>query len=241
MEEIISIDIEPIETKKRYALVIDKILELLEKGAFKINEKLPPERVMAKKLGVSRPSVREAYSALEIAGILESRAGSGTYVKSININNFFMSKIEDISSKEESPYEIIEVRRIIEPEIVALAAKNATSKDIKEIERILGKMKLEIKNSGSYTLETDSLFHIKLAKTSGNGVLLNLMKYIIDLTKEKLWGNIREKIVNIPGHLEHDIKYHEDIVRYIRNKDVKNARSLMRKHFNEIKKEIIQD
>ena len=64
-----------------------------------MDKKLPPERLMAKKLGVSRPSVREAYSALEIAGILESRAGSGTYVKSVNINKFYLNKIEDISKK----------------------------------------------------------------------------------------------------------------------------------------------
>ncbi|MCK5093139.1 MAG: FadR family transcriptional regulator, partial [Spirochaetes bacterium] len=77
----IDFDIKPIETKKRYVLVIDQILDLIRDGAFKTGDKLPPERIMATKLKVSRPSVREAYCVLEIVGILESKVGSGTFVK----------------------------------------------------------------------------------------------------------------------------------------------------------------
>ena len=99
-ESKIEFEIKPIETKKRYALVIDQISNLIKKGAFKKGDKLPPERIMAKKLGVSRPSVREAYSALEIAGILESRVGSGTYVQSENINDFLQKNINYIDTKE---------------------------------------------------------------------------------------------------------------------------------------------
>ena len=97
---------------------------------FKAGDKLPPERTIAAKLGVSRPSVREAYCVLEIVGILESKVGSGTYVQSNNIDQISMSKIRDISTQEESPYEILEVRKLIEPEIVSLAVKNATDKEV---------------------------------------------------------------------------------------------------------------
>lgn len=216
------------------------MLDIIKKGVFKVNDRLPPERLMAKKLGVSRPSVREAYSALEIVGILESRAGSGTYVKSSNIDNFFRRKIRDISSKEESPYEIIEVRKIIEPEVVSMAAKNSTKEDINEIEEILEKMKSEMKDCESYTLKTDALFHLRIAKASGNAVLLDVMKYILDLSKERLWETIRAEIVKKPGHLERDIKYHESILSCIKNKDVKHAKSIMKRHFSDIQKEILQ-
>ena len=203
-----------------------------------MDEKLPPERLMAKKLGVSRPSVREAYSALEIAGILESRAGSGTYVKSINIDNFNLRKIEDISSKEESPFDLLEVRRIVEPEIVALAAKNASIEKVKELEKILERMKEELKRNNIYSIETDAEFHMAIARASGNSIFFNIMAYISNLAKEKLWEKIREKIVNIPGHREKDIKYHESILDFIREKNAKNAKILMRKHFSDIMKEI---
>lgn len=143
------------------------MLDLISKGSFTIGEKLPPERLMAKKLEVSRLSVREAYNALEIAGILESRAGSGTYVKSTNINKFYLNKIEDISKKEESPYEILEVRKIIESEAAYLAAKNATAEDIEGIENVLQNMKFEMENDSSYLLETDALFHMSITRQVG--------------------------------------------------------------------------
>ena len=237
-EPKIEFEIKPIETKKRYALVIDQISNLIKKGAFKKGDKLPPERIMAKKLGVSRPSVREAYSALEIAGILESRVGSGTYVQSENINGFFEKKINDIAAKEESPYEIFGLRKIIEPEIVALAAKNAKPENISEIESILKRMKSQIKDGQSYTLETDRMFHLTIAKASGNSVLLHTLRYVLDLTEEELWKKIRGQIIKSPEHLTKDIEYHEKVFNCIKNKDVKNARIIMKKHFTEILKEI---
>ncbi|MCK5567968.1 MAG: FadR family transcriptional regulator [Actinomycetia bacterium] len=196
---------------------------------------------MARKLGVSRPSVREAYSVLEIAGILESRAGSGTYVKSVNINKINLNKIEDISKKEESPYEILEARKIIESEAVYFAAKNASKDDIKNIKDVLDAMKSEIKTASSYSLETDALFHMSITRASGNTVLLNIMKYISDLTKEKLWENIREKLTKHKDHREKDIKYHEDIVALISKRDAVGARSITRQHFTEIQKEMLDD
>jgi DNA-binding FadR family transcriptional regulator len=237
----INIDISPIETKKKYALVIDKLLDLIKDGAFKVDAKLPPERLMSKKLGVSRPSVREAYSALEIAGILESRAGSGTFVKSIDINKFYLNKIEDISSREESPYEILEVRKIIESEAAYLAAKNAAEDDISRIRDILEKMKKEMNASTSYSLDTDSLFHMSVVKASGNSVLTNIMKYISSLSREKLWENIREKLTSNEDHREKDIKYHEEVVSLLSRRDAVGARSTTRKHFTQIQKEMLDD
>ena len=221
--------------------MIEKLLDLINKGAFKIDMKLPPERLMARKLGVSRPSVREAYSALEIAGILESRAGSGTYVKSTDINKFYLNRIEDISSKEESPYEILEVRRILESEAAYLAAKNASEEDIKQIMHILETMRSEMKKSNSYSLETDTLFHMSIARASGNSVLVNTMNYISDLTKEKLWANIRNKLTGLKEHRKKDIRYHEEIAMLISRKDAVRARSVTRKHFAEIQKEMLDD
>jgi len=233
----IEYNIKPIEVKKKYSLVIDQILELIKNGVFKVNGKLLPERIMAKKLGVSRPSVREAYSALEIVGILESKVGSGTYVKSKRISNILKLKIEDISEKEDSPYEIISVRKLIEPEVLYLATKNATSEDIAEIEQIFNIMKNEINDLGCYTLKSDALFHLGIAKASGNLVLLKLIEYIIELTDERLWKNIREKIIKTPSYIEHDIRHHENMVQCIKKRDLKNARKIIKKHFGEVLRE----
>ena len=102
-------------------------------------------------------------------------------------------------------------------------------------------MKSEMKTASSYSLETDALFHMRIARASGNTVLLNIMKYISDLTKEKLWENIREKLTSHEDHRKKDIKYHEDIVVLISKRDGVGARSITRKHFTEIQKEMLDD
>jgi GntR family transcriptional repressor for pyruvate dehydrogenase complex len=237
-EKKIDFEIKPIETKKRYVLVIDQILDLIKGGAFKVGDKLPPERTMASKLDVSRPSVREAYCVLEIVGILESKVGSGTYVKSNDIDQISLSKIRDISRIEESPYEILEVRKIIEPEIVSLAVQNATEEDVIEIERILQKMKLEKEENEKYSVETDALFHLRIAQSAGNTVLLNIMKYINDLLRERLWDRIIDSPDIRPGDLVRDIQFHENVFQCIKTRDKNSVRPIMLKRFNELQKSI---
>jgi GntR family transcriptional repressor for pyruvate dehydrogenase complex len=234
MEKKIEYDIKPIETKKRYVLVIDQILDLIRNGMFRVGNKLPPERMMATKLKVSRPSVREAYCVLEIVGILESKVGSGTFVKSDDIDQISLNKIRDISTQEESPYEILEVRKIIEPEIVALSVENSDAEDVLEIEKILEKMKTEIEENGIYKVETDALFHLRIAQATGNSVLFNVMKYIMDLLRERLWDIIVDGPASQPEDLQRDIQFHEDILKCIKKKDVKSVKPLMIKRFNDL-------
>ena len=193
---------------------------------------------MAAKLGVSRPSVREAYCVLEIVGILESKVGSGTYVKSSNIDQISMSQIRDISTQEESPYEILEVRKLIEPEIVFLAVKNATENDIREIEEILEKLKAETEENGIYSSETDTMFHLKIAESTGNSVLFNMMKYIMNLIHERLWNSIIDEPEAVKEDLMNDINFHQGLFNCIKSGDSDQVRPIMLKRFNEMQKRI---
>lgn len=194
---------------------------------------------MAEKLEVSRPSVREAYCVLEIVGILESKVGSGTYVKSGDIDQISINKIRDISTQEESPYEILEVRKIIEPEIVAHAVGNASETNIREIGEILQRMKAEIQEDGIYSLEIDSKFHMKIAEATGNFVMVNMMKYIMNLIHERLWKSIVDEPDVLKDDLIHDIEFHENIFNCIKTRDVQGVRSVMIRRFNEIQKRIV--
>ncbi|MCL5985611.1 MAG: FadR family transcriptional regulator [Actinobacteria bacterium] len=231
--------LKPIQLKKKYSIVIEKILDLIKQGYFKAGDKLPPERIMADKLGVSRPSVREGYCALEMTGILESRAGSGTYVKSVDINATAEKKLDEISTTEESPYEAIEIRKILEPEIAALACTKASLDDIKKVESILENMKDQIKQKGSYDLQTDAQFHLTLAEIADNQLLYKIIENIINIMYESLWVEIRERIVKNPGHKERDIKYHENIVSLIKENKPREMRSLVKEHFEFVRRELI--
>jgi GntR family transcriptional regulator, transcriptional repressor for pyruvate dehydrogenase complex len=228
----------PLDVKKRYVLVMNQILDLIKRGVYREGDILPPERVIASRMGISRPSVREAYSALEIAGILESRVGSGTYVKSASPGLLMRREIRTISAREESPYEIFEVRKILEMEAVALAARHAEDRDVAALKGILGEMKGEIRRGASYTLGTDALFHLKIAEMSRNSMLLNVLRYVLDYSKERLWKLMRARLITLPGHKEKDIAFHAAIVRSIELKDGVRARSLMNRHFTQLQKEL---
>ena len=237
---MIDFEIKPIETKKRYVLVIDTILDFIKEGAFKTGDKLPPERLMAEKLKVSRPSVREAYCVLEIVGILESKVGSGTFVRSGDIDQISINKIKDIATEEESPFEMIEVRMIIEPEIVAMAVKNAVEEDIKEIEKLLNIMKSEVESSGRYSVDSDARFHLRVAQASGNAVFFNIMKYIMGLLRERMWDLIIDGPLVNTKDLKSDLEFHENILNCIKENDPKSVRPNMMRRFNEILKVIEQ-
>ena len=113
----------PVKNLKIYELVMEQIKDLVKKGQLMSGDKLPSERELCEKLEVSRSSVREALKALQMLGLIESKHGEGNFIK----ENFEDSLLEPLSivflllgSKNE---EVLELRRVIEPEIAALAAK----------------------------------------------------------------------------------------------------------------------
>ncbi len=85
--------IKKVKRKRIYIEVIDQILSLIKSGELNYNEKLPPETVLVEKFGISRPTIREALSALEVLGVLESRTGDGTYIIETNVDNILRKKV----------------------------------------------------------------------------------------------------------------------------------------------------
>jgi GntR family transcriptional repressor for pyruvate dehydrogenase complex len=105
---------EKVKTKRKHLFVAEQILSAIKQGLYEPNTKLPPERVLAEKMGVSRNSVREALSALQVLNIIESRAGDGTYVKKLVKDINIESQILPILEKSESPFRIFEARSVLE-------------------------------------------------------------------------------------------------------------------------------
>ena len=121
-----------VATQRLYEQVAGQVTELVARGEFKPGDRLPPERDLAKVLGVSRPTVREAMIALEIAGLVEVRVGAGAFVTDKAKQNGGANGrlFEGVGS---SPLELIAARRTIEPEVAALAAQLATAAEITAI------------------------------------------------------------------------------------------------------------
>src|SRR5438270_6680646 len=157
--------LQAVDNRRLYRQIADQIAALIDKGESPAGVSLPPERDLAKQLGVSRPSVREALIALEVEGYVEVRVGSGVYVVGLAPASGAASLPAD-----SGPFELIKARWLIEAECAAMAAKSATRTQIRAMEEALDQMEAE-RERGVMPLSADRLFHLRIAEGSGNSAL----------------------------------------------------------------------
>src|SRR3954449_1658947 len=119
--------IQAVDDRRLYRQIADQLTGLITSGEFRRGERLPSERELATQLGVSRPSVREALIALEIQGLVEVRVGAGIFV-----TNSEVRPVVPINEGQ-APFELLRARWLIEGEIAALAAREATKSEIARV------------------------------------------------------------------------------------------------------------
>ena len=228
-----------IEVKKKSVYVTEQIIKAIRDGAYKVGEKLPPERVLTEKMGVSRPLIREALSALEISNILETKVGSGTYVRKMIRNNAEIEQqILSILDKGD-PIEALEARIPIEEGLVRLAAIRATPEDLKKIEDALerGRYAGESQDHNSFE-KADEDFHLAIAKASRNILLETAVRPIINIMKSELWGKMKNLYFN-KEDFDKTIGEHMQIFIAIKRGSAYHASKMMRKHLSSSKDRFI--
>src|SRR5687768_10108718 len=160
--------LQALEPQRLYRQIAEQLRSLITGGEFPPGSRLPAERDLAKQLGVSRPSVREALIALEVEGWVEVRTGSGVYVLDRTGRPNGNPKIP---ATEWGPLELIRARRVVEGEIAFLAAGHAKRKDVKAIREAIAAMR-EDADREVPPLDGDRAFHTAIAAACGNVVLL---------------------------------------------------------------------
>lgn len=227
---------ERMEHKKRSVYAVEQIIKVIQDGLYRVGDKLPPERVIAEQTGVSRSSVREAFSALKIVGIVESRAGDGTYVKGSppeNANG--ESYILSVLKENESPSDVLETRRLFEDSIIEFAVDRATDVDIAGIESALKRMGelADIEDYRRY-LEAHRDFHLAIARATRNPVIERVIRLLLDLMRQQLWQEVEEDyyLPKDEQHIKESLERHHQIYAAIKDKDTKLAREKMREHLD---------
>jgi DNA-binding FadR family transcriptional regulator len=216
-----------VENRRLYRQIADQIAALIERGEYAMGERLPPERDLAKQLGVSRPSVREALIALEVEGYVEVRVGSGVYVVGPRRAG---ASIADLPA-DSGPFELIKARWLIEAECAALAAKAATKAQVRAMDEALDRMESGAKR-GEMPLEADRLFHERIAEASGNSALALVVKTLWDQRTGPLFLRL-EHHFDTPSLWTVAIREHREIVAAIARHDATAARAAMRRHMNQ--------
>ena len=151
-------DLAPIKSTRIYEEIVRQVKAMIAEGRLKSGDRLPPERDLAEKFVVSRTSVREALRALESVGLVEIRAGEGTFIREVSIDALVEPLALLMASQREATGELFEARRLLEPSLASLAAGRATPEEIQEMERILEEQAREIA-AGRTGLAQDARFH----------------------------------------------------------------------------------
>ena len=230
--------IEPLEREQRlYERVVDKVLELISSGAWKTGYRLPPERELSEAFGVSRTVVREAVKALEARGVLESTTGSGVSVRRADVNMVSQSlqTYMQLANRDDFEIRLNEVRRVLEVEMVALAAARRTPEQLAKLHRICQQMRMH-DNTAKQMAELDFSLHVTLAEATQNELFKVLLAPLIN--------QLREHIIltweDFPRPVEQVFDQHEAIVSAVENGDADAARQAMIKHLV-FSREVLED
>lgn len=228
----------PVKTKKIYEEVIEQVKQLIVDGKLQPGDKLLSERELSERLSVSRASIREAFSALEIMGIITIRPGEGSFVRQVSFEGMLEPLSFLLHVDIDDVMKLLEVRKILEVEIAALAAERATEEDIEDIRQALNRMVEEV-NAGEIGDSADAEFHFAILKAAHNPILIKLMSAVSDLMSSTFHFSRQRLFMteNMPKILYDS---HCAIFQAIVQKKGKLASNLMAKHLRMIEKAMVQ-
>lgn len=170
--------------------VVRQIEQLILRGILRPGERLPSERDLADKLGVSRPSLREAIADLAERGLLVSRAGSGIFVAEVLGSAFSPALAQLFSTHEEAVFDYISFRRDMEGLAAERAAVYGSETDLKLIDTIFRKMELaHQKRDPSDEAQLDAEFHMAIIEASHNVIMLHMLRSMFDLLRQGVFYN----------------------------------------------------
>jgi len=219
-----------------YEKIAEQIAALISKGNFEPGQRLPPERDLAHKFKVSRPTVREALVALEIAGLVEVRTGSGAYV-SRQIPN-----LQNEATKVEagpSAFELIMARRMIEPAVAGEAASKANKKDLAAIGKAFALCEQRWQGTHHSMLEADRIFHMRIAEASHNGMAVKIVGSLWEDMFSPIFAVLSER-TRLKNKKMLTLQDHHTLVSCIERGDVAGAEAAMLTHLVHAQMKLLQ-
>jgi len=213
-------------TQRLYKHVADKLMKTIESGSYPLGSRLPAERELAVEYNVSRPTIREAMIALEIAGKVEVRKGSGVYV--IDDKNSDAKTLElDIG-----PFELTQARILIESEAAGLAATMISAAEVEKLETIIKAMIAE--NEGEKTGElADKEFHLLIAGATRNSAIASIVEDLWNVRESSALTRTMYDTVRMTG-VRPAIDEHWAIYNALKAGDAEGARQAMRDHLSRV-------
>jgi len=210
-----------------------RLRDFLAGAAVSPDGRLPPERDLAGRLGVSRAELRKALADLEAEGIIWRHVGKGTFVGARPVDT-----VADVAAltRRTNPSEVMQARLSIEPEMARLAALHATSADLAELRSCIARSR-QAETWRQYEA-WDNRFHRAVGEATGNALLLGLLDTLTAVRRAVTWGRLRYNPVK-PDPAHHSFEEHEAIVAAIADRDATAAATAMRTHIRSVERNLL--
>ncbi|MFV0491791.1 MAG: FCD domain-containing protein [Pseudorhodobacter sp.] len=181
---------EKIQSEKLSTSVTRQIEKLILRGILRPGERLPSERELAERMGVSRPSLREAIADLSTRGLLEARPGAGVFVAEVLGSAFSDALVSLFAHDDEAVFDYLAFRRDMEGLAAERAARIASDTDLQVVSAIFTRMEAaHSKRDPTDEAALDAAFHMAIIEASHNVIMLHMMRSMYDLLKQGVFYN----------------------------------------------------
>jgi GntR family transcriptional repressor for pyruvate dehydrogenase complex len=228
-----------VQDEKLAGAIVRQIELLILRGILRPGERLPSERELSERMGVSRPSLREAVAELEARGLLVTRAGSGIYVDEGVGAHYPPALMRLFSTHDEAVFDYIAFRRDIEGIAVERAARTGSDTDLKVVDAIFRKMEAaQARGRAEEEAALDAQFHMAIIEASHNVVMLHVMRGMFDLLSEGVFFN-RRVMFKQRATGETLLDQHRTINAALQRRDADGARAAVVAHLDFVERALI--
>jgi GntR family transcriptional regulator, transcriptional repressor for pyruvate dehydrogenase complex len=225
-----------VKPRKVSAIAAEQIVEAIQRGDYPVSSKLPSEFELAEQMGVSRPSIREALSALQAMSIIESRPGSGNYVMRKPSSSEESDAVHLIES-ETGCLEVMEARGVLEPPVAALVAKKASPRVLERLEGFIRQMREHAAHdSFDAYFEADKGFHVALADAAGNALVKSALAPLLETMDQRVYREFtRHYYLKNVDDLQQVVDLHHEILGAIEAGDGETAFAKTVEHWDRMR------
>jgi len=216
-----------IKRRTLHEQVMVQLAAYIRGGKLKPGDQLPPERELAERMQVSRPTIREALRIMQLQSLIVSRPGSGTFIAEGNAQSLAQA-VTQIALRD-----IFEARMLLDPSMAALAAARATPADVEKLKSILHQQEQEMRHGGD-SARSDIAFHSAIAEATHNRALIRLARVLIEI-----FAPSRDTFFQTHERAKKSLSFHKRILESIEAHSPADARRAMAEHIKSVDQELL--
>lgn len=217
--------LQPLDRKRLYQQVLEQLRTFVTHARLQPGDRLPSERELASQLGVSRSSVKQALTVLEVQGLVQTRQGGGTYLR---VSTLASEELDVLLDRRQRLPDILDAREAIEIKLAALAAERRTEADLEAMRGALEAMRVSVADSVSAE-DGDRAFHAAMAESGHSKILLDFYLQLAPQIAE-----VRRESLRQVGRPAKSLLQHERILRAISERDPSQAVLAVRRHLRTV-------